>query len=120
MEKAQRGIVFLDEVDKISAVTGVNQMRDVSGEGVQQGMLKLIEGTVVSLSEKSGKKAGRGTGEPLQVDTSNILFMASGAFNGLDKLIRKRTSDKVRFYQSEKWHLNCAGLFASEFRMFSA
>lgn len=95
VEKAQHGIVFLDEVDKISSVPGVHQLRDVSGEGVQQSMLKLIEGTVVSVSDKAAKKV-RGSGEPTQVDTSNILFVASGAFNGLDKMIRKRTSDKVR------------------------
>lgn len=75
---------------------GVHQLRDVSGEGVQQSMLKLIEGTVVAISDKATKKT-RGSGEMSQIDTTNILFVASGAFNGLDKLIRKRTSDKVNY-----------------------
>ncbi|KAF6031685.1 hypothetical protein EB796_009979 [Bugula neritina] len=97
VELAQQGIVFLDEIDKIGAVPGVHQLRDVGGEGVQQGMLKLIEGTTVSVSDKSSKKL---RGESIVVDTTNILFIASGAFNGLDKIISKRTSEKFSGFGS--------------------
>ncbi|KXJ19360.1 ATP-dependent Clp protease ATP-binding subunit clpX-like, mitochondrial [Exaiptasia diaphana] len=92
VEKAQQGIVFLDEVDKIGAVPGVHNLRDVGGEGVQQGLLKILEGTVVNVPERNSRKM---RGDTVAVDTSNILFVASGAFNGLDKIIRKRKQDKV-------------------------
>ena len=82
--KAQSGIIFLDEVDKIGAVPGIHQLRDVGGEGVQQGMLKMVEGTVVNVPEKNSARKTRG--ETIQVDTTNILFVCSGAFNGLDKV----------------------------------
>ncbi|EDO32411.1 predicted protein, partial [Nematostella vectensis] len=92
VEKAQQGIVFLDEVDKIGAVPGVHNLRDVGGEGVQQGLLKILEGTVVNVPERNSRKM---RGDTVAVDTSNILFVASGAFNGLDKIIRRRKQDKV-------------------------
>ena len=84
VNKAQSGIIFLDEVDKIGAVPGIHQLRDVGGEGVQQGMLKMVEGTVVNVPEKNSARKTRG--ETIQVDTTNILFVCSGAFNGLDKV----------------------------------
>lgn len=90
--KAEQGIVFLDEVDKISCVTGFHQVRDVGGEGVQQGLLKILEGTVVNVPERTMRKM---RGESVAVDTTNILFVASGAFNGLDSIIKKRKSDRV-------------------------
>jgi len=91
VDKAQQGIVFLDEVDKIGSVPGIHQLRDVGGEGVQQGMLKLLEGTIVNVPERSSRKL---RGETVAVDTTNILFVASGAFNGLDKIVSRRKHQK--------------------------
>lgn len=92
IERAQMGIVFLDEVDKIGAVPGIHQLRDVGGEGVQQGMLKMLEGTIVNVPERNSPRKLRG--ETVQVDTTNILFVASGAYNGLDRLISRRKHEK--------------------------
>jgi len=79
-------------VDKIGAVPGIHQLRDVGGEGVQQGMLKMVEGTVVNVPEKNSARKTRG--ETIQVDTTNILFVCSGAFNGLDKIVARRKNEK--------------------------